>query len=67
MFKRPLQKQFIDHGSVYCPRRGRDVESDACASCKWRVEFRPDAKPGFVLCEAGRGASLWPSGWRSGW
>ena len=65
MFKH-LQKRFIDNGTVYCPRRAHDVESDACASCRWQAEFRPDANPPFVTCETERKLA-YPSGWRSGW
>jgi hypothetical protein len=67
MSKRALQKQFIDNGNVYCPRRGHDVESDVCACCTRRIDFRSDARPPYVTCEAERGTTLWPSGWRSGW
>jgi hypothetical protein len=67
MFKRPLHKQIIDNGAVYCPRRGHDVESDVCACCQWRAEFRPDARPPFVTCEAAQSLPSSPSGWHSGW
>jgi hypothetical protein len=66
MFRSPLQKQFIDAGRVYCPRRARDVESDVCACCRWRAEIREDAKPPYVICEAER-KPVSPSGWHSGW
>jgi hypothetical protein len=65
MFKH-LQKQFIDNGKVHCPRRGHDVECDVCACCQWRAEFREDAKPPFVICEA-QPRLAYPSGWHSGW
>ena len=65
MFKH-LQKQFIDHGQVYCPRRRHDVESDVCAGCAHRTDLREDARPPFVVCEV-EPARFYPSAWRSGW
>ena len=63
---RYLQKQLIDNGNVYCPRRGRDVESDICAGCRYRAEYRAEARPPFVICEVDP-IRFWPSPWRSGW
>ena len=63
---RHLQKQFIDNGKVYCPRRGHDVECDVCLGCQYRAEFRQEATPPFVLCDV-EPVRVWPSAWRSGW
>jgi hypothetical protein len=40
----------IDRGRVACPVRGRDVETDLCADCRWALEVDEHARPPFVRC-----------------
>ena len=44
------EKHYIDGGSVFCPRRRNDVESDVCATCRYVKEIDVKAKPPFVRC-----------------
>jgi len=47
------EKHLIDRGRVFCTLRGRDVETDVCAGCRWIVEVREDGKPPYLTCRPG--------------
>jgi hypothetical protein len=43
-------RRFVDHGSVSCPLRQRDVEVDLCAGCQWMTKIDLETDPPFVRC-----------------
>jgi len=43
-------RHYIDRGRVNCPLRGGDVETDACAGCRWLEEIQEEGKLPFVRC-----------------
>lgn len=53
VFQKSPEKHFIDHGRVFCPQRGHDVEADLCAGCRWIVEVREDGVPPYLTCQPG--------------
>ena len=52
-FRSAPQKHFIDRGRVFCTLRGRDVDADLCAGCRWVVELRENGAPPYVTCRPG--------------
>ena len=50
LFRSEFDRRFIDNGSVACPSRGYDAETDTCAGCRWLVEMDETAKLPFVHC-----------------
>jgi hypothetical protein len=54
MFQRIPEQHFIDQGRVHCPLRGRDVEFDLCAGCRWASGIDLEATPPVVRCEPER-------------
>jgi hypothetical protein len=50
LLNRPSYDHFIDNGKVWCPVRGRDVESDLCAGCRSREAIELDGERPFVRC-----------------
>jgi len=59
-FRKAPQKHIIDRGRVFCQLRGRDVEADLCAGCRWIVEVREDGAPPYLTCQPGSGLLLVP-------
>lgn len=58
LFSDPSRQHYIDHGRVFCPTRGHDVDFDLCAGCSSLEELNFDAAPPFVRC-----APLAPGAW----
>jgi hypothetical protein len=50
MFRTNTEEHFIDEGRVYCPVRGRDVEFDLCASCRWVASIDMQGRAAVVRC-----------------
>jgi hypothetical protein len=53
LFDRPSREHFIDNGKVWCPVRGRDVETDVCAGCRSLEAIDLDGERPCVRCEPG--------------
>jgi len=51
LFDRPSHEHFIDNGKVWCPVRGRDVETDVCAGCRSLEAIELDGERPYVRCE----------------
>lgn len=54
MFPRIPDQYVIDHGRVNCPVRGRDVDFDLCAGCRWANGIDLAATPAVVRCRPER-------------
>ncbi|HYL25327.1 MAG TPA: hypothetical protein VEV21_13125 [Burkholderiales bacterium] len=58
MLRRVPDEHLIDTGRVYCPVRGRDVEFDVCAGCRWSMGIDLQARFPVVRCRPER-PPLW--------
>jgi len=54
LFRRPLDRRYVDAGRVCCPLRERDVEVDQCAACRWALEVNQESGIPFVRCRPER-------------